>query len=191
MFDYICITIFAIVILFIMFLILHNNNIVVSILLLNLLSFSSAICYLLLKAIDVAITEIAVGSSISTVFFLFSAKFIIGKNEFIKKNKTHQIYNIIKNIYLFIISMALFILLSFSISNIDSFGNSDKIIDSSNKPSTYYLINTEKELGMKSIVTGTLASYRGFDTMIENFVIFTASIGVLFILSNKEKSSKS
>ena len=35
-----------------------------------------------------------------------------------------------------------------------------------------------------NIVTAVLASYRGFDTLGEVFVVFTAGIGVLMLLSN-------
>ena len=38
------------------------------------------------------------------------------------------------------------------------------------------------ETGVPNVVTSVLASYRGFDTLGEVIVVFTAAIGVLSIL---------
>ncbi len=55
--------------------------------------------------------------------------------------------------------------------------------------SDYYLENSYHETGVPNVVTSVLASYRGFDTLIENLVILTAAIGVYFILNVKDESS--
>jgi multicomponent Na+:H+ antiporter subunit B len=54
-------------------------------------------------------------------------------------------------------------------------------------PANLYLIQrfieeSGTEIGIPNIVTSILASYRGFDTLGETFVIFTAAIGVLVLL---------
>ena len=46
----------------------------------------------------------------------------------------------------------------------------------------HYLAHGEAETGVPNIVTAVLASYRGFDTLGEVTVIFTAGIGVLLML---------
>ena len=46
----------------------------------------------------------------------------------------------------------------------------------------HYLEQGEAETGVPNIVTAVLASYRGFDTLGEVTVIFTAGIGVLLML---------
>ncbi|MDZ7686991.1 MAG: Na(+)/H(+) antiporter subunit B [Gammaproteobacteria bacterium] len=46
----------------------------------------------------------------------------------------------------------------------------------------YYLEKTPELMGFPNVVTAVLASFRGYDTLGEVFVIFTACIGVLFIL---------
>ena len=38
------------------------------------------------------------------------------------------------------------------------------------------------ETGVPNIVTAVLASYRGFDTLGEAFVIFTAGVGVMILV---------
>ena len=42
-----------------------------------------------------------------------------------------------------------------------------------------YIADAPRETGVPNIVTVVLASYRGFDTLGEVMVIFTAGIGVL------------
>jgi len=46
-----------------------------------------------------------------------------------------------------------------------------------------YIERSPKDIGVPNMVTAVLASYRGFDTLGEVAVVFTAGIGVLLILS--------
>ena len=46
-----------------------------------------------------------------------------------------------------------------------------------------YIEGSEKIFGIPNVVTNVLASYRGFDTLGEVAVIFTAGVGVLLLLS--------
>ena len=46
-----------------------------------------------------------------------------------------------------------------------------------------YIEDSPKTTGVPNIVTAVLASYRGYDTMGELTVIFTAGIGVMLILA--------
>jgi multicomponent Na+:H+ antiporter subunit B len=45
-----------------------------------------------------------------------------------------------------------------------------------------YLLRNYEETHIPNVVTSVLASYRGFDTLGETTVIFTAGIGVLLLL---------
>jgi len=45
-----------------------------------------------------------------------------------------------------------------------------------------YVENTPKEIAVPNIVTAVLASYRGFDTLGETLVIFTAGLAVILLL---------
>ncbi len=51
---------------------LRNQNILVSILFLSSMSLGVSVLYLLLSAPDVAMTEAAIGSGLTTLFFLFA-----------------------------------------------------------------------------------------------------------------------
>jgi multicomponent Na+:H+ antiporter subunit B len=48
-------------------------------------------------------------------------------------------------------------------------------------------VDSEGEVGMPNIVTSVLASYRGFDTLGETTVVFTALVGVLILLATRRR----
>ena len=48
--------------------------------------------------------------------------------------------------------------------------------------SPYYIENTIADTSVPNIVTSVLADYRGYDTMFETIVIFTAGIACIFLL---------
>ena len=52
-----------------------------------------------------------------------------------------------------------------------------------------YIARTPHEIDMPNIVTGLLASYRGYDTMGETAVIFTAGVGVMLLLGGRRGKS--
>jgi hypothetical protein len=47
----------------------------------------------------------------------------------------------------------------------------------------YYLEESARDIDIPNVVTSVLASYRGYDTMGETAVIFTAMVGVLLLLA--------
>jgi len=48
-----------------------------------------------------------------------------------------------------------------------------------------YIEKTHEETGVTNMVTSVLASYRGYDTLGETTVIFTAGISVILLLRRK------
>ena len=51
-----------------------------------------------------------------------------------------------------------------------------------------YLLESMAEIGVPNAVTSVLASYRGYDTMGEVTVIFTAGVGVLALLGRGRRA---
>ncbi len=51
----------------------------------------------------------------------------------------------------------------------------------------YFIENSETESGVTNIVTALLASYRGYDTLGETAVIFTAGMAVMLLLRRRER----
>ena len=52
----------------------------------------------------------------------------------------------------------------------------------------YFLTQTPVEIGVPNVVTAILASYRGFDTLGELLIIFTAGIAIVGIFSANRKT---
>ncbi len=50
----------------------------------------------------------------------------------------------------------------------------------------YYIEHSEDEVGVENIVSAILADYRGYDTLGETTVIFTAGVSVLLLLRRRE-----
>jgi multicomponent Na+:H+ antiporter subunit B len=50
-----------------------------------------------------------------------------------------------------------------------------------------YLAQAAQETGVPNVVTAVLASYRGFDTLGETLVVFTAGAGVIAFLRRRRR----
>ena len=48
-----------------------------------------------------------------------------------------------------------------------------------------YLARSEEEIGMPNVVTAVLADYRGYDTLGETLVIFTAGLAAVLVLMRR------
>ena len=79
-------------------------------------------------------------------------------------------------------------LLCLSISCLPKIGDPNSAPNSYVTP--YYIENSQKDTGSPNIVTGTLADYRGFDTLEETTVMFLAGMTAMLIIKagKKEKN---
>ena len=53
--------------------------------------------------------------------------------------------------------------------------------------SRYYIENTMRDTGVPNLVTAVLADYRGYDTLGEATVLFTAVIGAVVLLRRRAR----
>ena len=67
--------------------------------------------------------------------------------------------------------------------DIPSFGDPYAPAQQHVKP--HYIKHSEEETGVANVVTAILASYRGYDTLGEVMVVFTAGIGVLLLIGGR------
>ncbi len=56
--------------------------------------------------------------------------------------------------------------------------------------SPYYILNTIKDTHVPNIVSSILADYRGFDTMFETTVVFSAGLACFFLLRRKPQKNE-
>ena len=131
---------------------------------------------LIFAAVDVALTEAAVGAGISTVLMLSVLHYT-------KRNEEQPKHNsIIANSVSEIVGG----LLIYGTYGLPAFGAADTPLHT--HVSSQYLARSLTETGVPNVVTSVLASYRGFDTLGEVIVVFTAAIGVISLLrKNKQE----
>ena len=126
--------------------------------------------YTLTDAVDVAFTEAAVGSGISTVLFLATLA-LTGHRE---KPPVGRHWNAVA------VCSLTGALLCYGTLDMPTYGDPSAPIH--HHVVQRYIEESPKEIGMPNFVTSVLASYRGFDTFGELAVIFTAGVGVLLLL---------
>lgn len=136
-------------------------------------SFLMASVMIVLDAVDVAMTEASVGAGISTVLML-GTLYLTRSREAVPM---HQ-----PMLPLFVAAVTAAILL-YSTIGLPPFGSADTPMNTHVAPR--YLEKSIEETLVPNVVTSVLASYRGFDTLGETAVIFTAGIAVLLLLGGK------
>tara|TARA_R110002072_G_scaffold46082_1_gene127829 strand:- start:7967 stop:8884 length:918 start_codon:yes stop_codon:yes gene_type:complete len=145
------------------------RDLVAVVMLAGLYSLIASGLFIVMDAADVAFTEAAVGAGVSTLLMLKTLT-LTGRY---KTPKTSR------HIIAFVSVALTGGLLIYGTHDMAPFGSADA--PSQNHVSRDYLENSISETGTPNVVTSILASYRGFDTLGELFVIFTAGIGVLVL----------
>ncbi len=151
------------------FIILRNLFAVV--MLSGIFSLTAAVLYVQMDAVDVAFTEAAVGAGIATVLGLATLG-LIGVTDEKPSERSH--------LGPFIVVFLTGAVLIIGMLDMPAFGDPEAPIHQHVAPR--YIEESEREVGIPNIVTSVLASYRGYDTLGEVAVIFTAGIGVLVLL---------
>jgi multicomponent Na+:H+ antiporter subunit B len=77
------------------------------------------------------------------------------------------------------------IILFWAVEDMPAFGDPDA--PANQYVAQMYIERTLPDIGIDNIVTAILASYRGFDTLGETVVIFTAGVSVIFLLRRGEQ----
>lgn len=148
---------------------IRSNNSLVIILLSSAFSLFTTVMYLVLDAPDVAMTEAAVGALIS-VFSIYALRAVYtAPYEFTESF----------NPLLFIILLSFATLLIYASLDLPEFGSQFAI--SQQKTAVYYIENTPSDINIPSIVAAILASYRGYDTLLETLVVLIGGLSVLLV----------
>lgn len=151
--------------------IVRAKDLFVAVMLSGIFSLMMAAIFFLLDAADVALTEAAIGAGISTVFLLGALALLTREERASRGPRWTAVA----------VGALTAIILIYSTFDQPRFGDPNAPAHQHVAP--WYLSETPELIGMPNVVTAILASFRGYDTLGELFVIFTAGIGVLFILS--------
>lgn len=138
-------------------------------------SLLCATLFVVLDAVDVAFTEAAVGAGISTILIL-STLSITGAKLEVRHSEP-----LVPLLIVFTVGAALIY------ASVDM-----PLVGDPNAPANLhvapgYIAGTAVDVQIPNIVTAVLASYRGYDTLGEVAVIFTAGVAVLCLLGRSRR----
>jgi multicomponent Na+:H+ antiporter subunit B len=154
---------------------INQRNLFAVVVLSGIYSFLMANVLVALDAVDVAMTEASVGAGMSTVLLL-AALYLTKREE-----ATHTPRRGIA----LAVSIAVGLALVYGSLGLPAFSDPNAPIHTDVVPR--YLNDSLKETGVRNAVTSVLASYRGFDTLGETTVVFTAGAGVLALLRHRRR----
>lgn len=152
--------------------VLWLRNLFAAVMLSGIYSLMGAALYVVLDAVDVAFTEAAVGAGISTVLML-GVLTLVPNDE---KRTPRRSWSALA------ITLATGALLLYATADMPLYGDPAAPIHHHTVPR--YLKDSQAEVGPPNVVTSVLASYRGYDTLGETTVIFTAAIGVMALIGS-------
>lgn len=148
-----------------------------AVILLGLYSLVAAGAFVVMDAVDVAFTEAAVGSGISTILLL-------GALSFTKHEQKPRGNDSWLALVFVVVTGALLI---YGTLDMPHYGSADSPAQTHPDLAVRFLEESGSEVGPPNIVTSVLASYRGYDTLGETMVVFAAGIAVLSLLGLKRR----
>ena len=150
----------------------------------GIVGYGLVICFLLLKAPDLAIVQIVVESItliIMVAVVLDSTRedlkeMIVLKDKGVSYINAKYVFNVLT-----VIVLAMFFLFFFNqaIDKLEPLGQH------ATRMASAYINNAAQQTGSANLVTGVIFDFRGYDTLGEITILFTAVVGVLTILRLK------
>lgn len=153
------------------------RDLLAGVVLLGLFSLVAAGAFVVMDAVDVAFTEAAVGSGVSTILFL-------GALSFTKHEQKARGHDSILALAFVTITGAMLI---YGTLDMPHYGSDLSPAQTHPELTQHFLHESEAEIDIPNVVTSVLASYRGYDTLGETVVVFTAGVAVLSILGLRRR----
>lgn len=150
----------------------------------GIVGYGLVICFLLLKAPDLAIVQIVVETItliIMVAVVLDSTRRDLKERVLIREKGNSYIHTKYVFNVLTVLILALFFLFVFNqaIYKLEPFG------EHTTRMATEYIQNGAARTGSANLVSGIIFDFRGYDTLGEATILFTAVVGVLTILRLK------
>jgi multicomponent Na+:H+ antiporter subunit B len=155
---------------------IHAKDLLSSVIACAIVGYSLVICFLLLRAPDLAIVQIVVDTI--TLIIMVAVVINSSREETYSKFDSQGYISAVTGILIIGIILYFFIV---SIQTLDVLGRS------SLRMAKYYIEGAAQKTGSANLVTGVVFDFRGYDTMGEAVVLVTAVLGVLTILRLKGK----
>jgi multicomponent Na+:H+ antiporter subunit B len=155
----------------------RSRNLFTVVVLSGVYSFMMATVLVAMDAVDVSMTEASVGAGISTVLLL-GALYLCDSQEAKPMRKPWLPASA---------AVGVGALLVYGSMGLPMFGDPAAPIHQHVAPQ--YLQQAVPQTGVPNVVTAVLASYRGYDTLGETTVVFTAGAGVVALLRRRRGKS--
>jgi multicomponent Na+:H+ antiporter subunit B len=157
---------------------IHARDLLSAVIACGIVGYSLVICFLLLKAPDLAIVQIVV-ETITLIIMVAVVLDSTRAEEFQKFDKQGYFTAIIS----ILLIVVFFYFMMSSVSSLDHFGQGKLRMAHS------YVEGATNLTGSANLVTGVVFDFRGYDTLGEATVLVTAVLGVLTIMRIKGKKS--
>lgn len=155
---------------------IYARDLLSSVIACSIVGYSLVICFLLLKAPDLAIVQIVVDTI--TLIIMVAVVLDSSREEAYSKFDRRNLISAAVAILIIVIFLYFY---TVSIRSLDEFGKG------SLRMAKYYIEGAAQKTGSANLVTGVVFDFRGYDTMGEAVVLVTAVLGVLTILRLKGK----
>jgi multicomponent Na+:H+ antiporter subunit B len=150
--------------------ILRTDNLFTAVMLSGIFSLLMAANFFVLDAADVALTEAVIGAGISTVLFLGALALTA------EKDRSPPVGSWVP----LLSATALGAVIIYAVLQAPRLGDPNAVVH--NHVAPWYLEKTPQLIDVPNVVTAVLASYRGYDTLGEVYVVFIACMGVMALL---------
>jgi multisubunit Na+/H+ antiporter MnhB subunit len=153
---------------------IHAKDILSAVIACGIVGYSLVICFLILKAPDLAIVQIVV----ETITLIIMVAVVLDSSReegFSRPDRRGYIYSAVT----LVICVVLFYLFKISVSSLDTFGNGVL------RMAGPYIDGAVEKTGSVNLVTGVIFDFRGYDTLGEATVLVTAVLGIITILRIK------
>jgi multisubunit Na+/H+ antiporter MnhB subunit len=155
---------------------IHAKDLLSAVITCGIVGYGLVICFLLLKAPDLAIVQIVV----DTITLIIMVAVVLDSS----REESYSKLDLSGKVTAFTGILIMAVLLYFFII---SSGNLDVLGKSSLRMADHYIQGAAQKTGSANLVTGVVFDFRGYDTMGEAVVLVTAVLGVLTILRLKGK----
>ena len=159
---------------------IHAKDLLSAVIACGIVGYGLVICFLLLKAPDLAIVQIVV----ETITLVIMVAVVIDSTREDPYTKPDRPAYVTMATALLIIAV-IFYFLNLATLTLDAFG------EGSLRMAGSYISDAAEKTGSANLVTGVIFDFRGFDTLGEATVLITAVLGVLTILRIKGKKEES
>lgn len=155
---------------------LHAKDLLSAVIAMGIVGYGLVICFLLLKAPDLAIVQIVVETI--TLVIMVAVVLDSTRKEVEMKLDRRTILNMLSA---FVIFAGLFYFFILATQNLDPLGAHTL------RMSEAYVNGAHEKTGSVNLVTGVLFDFRAYDTLGEAVILYTAALGVLTLLRIKGK----